>query len=221
MAMIAVTIAIAIFHTLTYHKFYDLIVIPGIVALVIIIIYIVVLVFRKYYIHSKPTFPAISSVIFNSYLIIWFSFIYYIIWIAIVDAYYWVQNPSISKDFVGPLIVICLLLIGLLFFMIRLRLRCVYGFTEALVGVIVATQRISPIKQGSVLLDSNLLLAILTAGLYLIVRGYDNIHQGISKPPFDPVASYIMAQFRSKEKIIDEISKENPEDSGRLGDVAR
>jgi hypothetical protein len=78
-------------------------------------------------------------------------------------------------------------------FYFRLRLRSVYGVTEAMAGLAVAGQR-APTE--FVLGDGTFYFAVLTAGVYLVVRGFDNIHQGLTKEPFDPLATWVVRRFR-------------------------
>lgn len=80
-------------------------------------------------------------------------------------------------------------------FAFRYSTRALYGLTEVAAGVAVAVHRvISPSKID--LNDLGLHLALLTAGIYLVVRGFDNIHQGLTKDPIDPVAAYLLKKFR-------------------------
>lgn len=58
------------------------------------------------------------------------------------------------------------------FFVLRRVLRSTYGFLEAVTGVFVVCVK-------STTADPHLALTILTAGIYLTVRGFDNIHQGM------------------------------------------
>jgi hypothetical protein len=91
---------------------------------------------------------------------------------------------------------------GLVLFLFRLKLRVFYGLTEALVGMAVAAQRASDV--GVIALDNrNFYLAILTAGVYLVVRGLDNIHQGLTKLPIDPLATWLITRFRSAPGSVD------------------
>jgi hypothetical protein len=78
------------------------------------------------------------------------------------------------------------LVFGTLLFAVRLHLRLVYGISEALVGVTVAAHRASVESSTVVPTQPTFYLAVLTAGIYLVVRGLDNIHQAI-KNPDDPV----------------------------------
>lgn len=100
--------------------------------------------------------------------------------------------------------------VGVILFYLRLKWRFVYGFSEAVAGVIVAGQRFySEVIVGSATSAGPLLLTILTAGVYLVVRGADNMHQGITKEPFDPVGVKIIGQLRkmgeaeSVKKLLD------------------
>jgi len=73
-------------------------------------------------------------------------------------------------------------------FAVRLYYRFLYGASEIAIGVFVAVYRyysdhIAATNQSSI---SSLTLTILTAGVYLVVRGGDNMHQGLVKPPLDP-----------------------------------
>lgn len=76
------------------------------------------------------------------------------------------------------IVMICL---GVIFFAFRLRQRFWYGFFESVVGACIATLKF----YSDVLLASNQIevtpvaIAILTGGIYLMVRGLDNMHQGL------------------------------------------
>jgi hypothetical protein len=65
-----------------------------------------------------------------------------------------------------------------MFFFIRLKWRFVYGVSEACAGVVVASQRFyTEAIVGHLSSAPPIVLAILTAGVYLVVRGADNMHQ--------------------------------------------
>lgn len=115
------------------------------------------------------------------------STMYYAIGAAIKDAYLWMRMASTSKESAVVIgITVTAALAGLLFYF-RLILRSCYGLTETLVGLAIAGDRIA--AQTSASYSSQFYLAVLTAGVYLIVRGLDNIHQGLTKKPYDPVAT--------------------------------
>ncbi|MDH4450784.1 MAG: hypothetical protein QE265_09360 [Rhodoferax sp.] len=73
------------------------------------------------------------------------------------------------------LVAISALLVGIALFFIRLHVRFWYGAVEVAVGVFVA---ISVYQSNAGKPATSLLLGVLTAGVYLIVRGLDNVHQG-------------------------------------------
>jgi hypothetical protein len=70
-------------------------------------------------------------------------------------------------------------LVGSLFFWFRLRQRFLYGITESLAGVAVAAHRLSIEPGDSIPGDGAFYVAVLTAGVYLVVRGIDNMHQAV------------------------------------------
>lgn len=84
------------------------------------------------------------------------------------------------------------LVVGMLLFAIRLKWRCLYGASEATVGVVVASQRFYHDVVATNTPTPFVVLAILTAGVYLVVRGADNIHQGLVKEPLDPFGQRII-----------------------------
>ena len=78
-------------------------------------------------------------------------------------------------------------------FLFRYYCRSIYGLSETLVGLIVAASRVwnNDIPAS----DPSLYLAILTAGVYLVVRGLDNIYQGIVSQPRDRVVDVLMRRM--------------------------
>lgn len=84
---------------------------------------------------------------------------------------------------------------GAVLFAFRLKYRSVYGLSEATVGTLIAAQRFS--DPSAQLTDASFFMVFLTAGVYLVVRGLDNMHQGLTKPPIDPLAKKFLASIRS------------------------
>jgi hypothetical protein len=72
------------------------------------------------------------------------------------------------------------LAIGSLFFWFRLRQRFLYGTSEAFAGAAVAAHRLSIEPGQGVPGDGGFYFAVLTAGVYLVVRGIDNMHTAMS-----------------------------------------
>jgi hypothetical protein len=99
----------------------------------------------------------------------------------------WLNKPRPEGFIVVPVSVL-VLSFGLTLFYIRLRLRFFYGFTEVLAGIAVAANKVVTEAKSLTAISASWSLAMLTAGVYLVVRGLDNMHQGISKDPLDKVA---------------------------------
>lgn len=74
---------------------------------------------------------------------------------------------------------------GFALFFFRLIFRVLYGVSEVAVGVGLAAHKINSEFTGVSDLRFDLFLFLLTAAVYLIVRGLDNIHQGFTKEPKD------------------------------------
>jgi hypothetical protein len=83
--------------------------------------------------------------------------------------------------------------LGLLRFLARLRFRTVYGVAEVLAGVIVATTSFDGVALVTNATDGSLVLTFVTAAVFPIVRGLDNIHRGAAKEPLDPIGGKLLA----------------------------
>jgi hypothetical protein len=68
---------------------------------------------------------------------------------------------------------------GAAFFIFRLRQRFIYGLTEATAGIVIAAHRMNQEPGVGLPSESGFYIALLTAGIYLVVRGLDNMHQAI------------------------------------------
>lgn len=108
---------------------------------------------------------------------------------SMVDITQWLATEASQKGKSPAYAVTVTGLLGIMFFVFRLRYRCVYGLSEAIVGLMVARNLVS----ASARTESEVALyfAMLTAGVYLVVRGLDNVHQGW-KARSDPVASWFL-----------------------------
>jgi hypothetical protein len=118
--------------------------------------------------------------------------LYYAVGSAIKDAYLWSQAPTLSEGGAIAAAVILAAGGGGILFYFRLQLPAVYGLTEIVVGVTVAAQRAADSSNN---LNAGLLLVLLTAGVYLVVRGLDNIHRGWTKPPLDPLLQWVIRRY--------------------------
>lgn len=128
-----------------------------------------------------PIALCISAVFGYFFVLIGYSCV-----IAITKIYEFATSPVFSTEVSVVLVALGTLVVGMLLFVIRLKWRCLYGASEAVVGVAVASQRFYHDAVTTNTPAPFLVLAILTAGVYLVVRGADNIHQGLTKEPLDP-----------------------------------
>ncbi|OIR02516.1 hypothetical protein GALL_154670 [mine drainage metagenome] len=120
----------------------------------------------------------VGYIVFLSIVLI----LFYSFYIFFKDMINLISKSNINSyqiTFLGGLISI---LIAYALFIFRLRKRLEYGLSELVVGFYVALHNITAIK-GVGNLDSSQLLVILTAGIYLMVRGLDNIYLGVKKKP--------------------------------------
>jgi hypothetical protein len=98
---------------------------------------------------------------------------------------------AIQRHATGKFVMVALtagatILVGAAFFYFRLKQRFVYGATEVAAGIVVAAHRVSLEPEVGVPSDTSFYFAFLTAGVYLVVRGLDNMHQGFKAG--EPVA---------------------------------
>ena len=120
------------------------------------------------------------------------SVIYYGIGVAIKDSYLWVMRPANLLYTASFAMGFTVLAACTVLFLVRLRFRFVYGLSEAVVGFVVAVYKSTQDLILNNALSANTYLVVLTAGIYLMVRGFDNMHTGLTKEPLDPVAKEIM-----------------------------
>lgn len=91
----------------------------------------------------------------------------------------WMQSGGAPKGMLIALAVVATAAAGGAFFVFRLRQRLLYGCTEALVGIAVGGHRLSVEPGDGLPTETGFYFAVLTAGVYLVVRGLDNIHQAV------------------------------------------
>jgi hypothetical protein len=97
---------------------------------------------------------------------------------AVVNVYELLRDLS-GKSWLIAATALITVLLGAGFFVFRLRQRFLYGATEALAGAAVAAHRVS-LEPGTALpSETGFYFAVLTAGVYLVVRGLDNMHQAV------------------------------------------
>ena len=109
-----------------------------------------------------------------------------------IDIFHYFQGTVEARLLSTLFLPIAVLLIASLLFYTRLRYRCIYGATEVVVGIFIANYQILTQWKTLDLSSPGIYLSLLTAGIYLIVRGLDNMHQGLSKDPIDALGKFII-----------------------------
>lgn len=118
--------------------------------------------------------------------------LYYTLGVSIKDFIDWFPSHADANELAVGVAALLTLTMGIVLFAVRLKWRCVYGLTEVVVGVFVAVRHVADKDILGNLWDSNIYLFVLTAGIYLVVRGLDNMHQGLTKEPFDFLSKKII-----------------------------
>lgn len=93
---------------------------------------------------------------------------------------------------------------GALLYTFRCKFRSLYGLTEILAGVVIGTLRYTT---GSPHHNADWAFGILTAGIYIAVRGLDNFFTGLSE---DPVALKVQAWIDRAREYLNDASAKNP-----------
>ncbi len=112
--------------------------------------------------------------------------VYYSIWVVLKDCYVWFQQQSPPRGFFVGLTGILIVAFAYALFLFRLHARFFFGLTEALAGLLIALWKV-PVKADPVLWGFDIYVAMLTAGVFLIVRGFDNMHTGLKSEPGDAI----------------------------------
>ena len=133
------------------------------------------------------------------------SVAFYVLGVSLKDLFVWARAFGTEASF-GPgrvRMVVALLSLGLGagLYAIRKHFRTCYGVTEIVVGVLVALVKTSespPDFNTTVVashVTSTFAVAILTASVYLVVRGFDNAAEGL-KGRKDPLAGAVLDWLR-------------------------
>jgi hypothetical protein len=94
----------------------------------------------------------------------------------VLNALAWLQTPSALSAVKIPSVVAATAFSATLLFWLRLKFRMIYGITEARLGLVVAYRLGSAATEVVPLRDPSFLIGFLTASVYLVVRGLDNVH---------------------------------------------
>lgn len=128
---------------------------------------------------------------------------------SIVLAFDFVSAANQAKN--ANQIAFLALIFGFFLWLFRFHCRSTYGLSEALMGGYFAWHTVGANIWKS---ESDMYLAVLTAGVYLIVRGLDNIEQGLEK---DKLVTYLKSlKQRTFNKQEDKIAVEKYDRSKRV-----
>jgi len=171
-------------------------------ALFVIIIAICIYLWKA----EKRTFGELLFAFFLlSFLAFWYTFVIYGFFASVTDLFTWVGRAlhSVSRHAVIPasLAAVIVLCIGSLLYFVRFRFRACFGITEAAVGLVIGMERLASQPIDKLPPAQDFLLVLLTASVYLIVRGFDNVYQGVHSTPSDPIAQWVLASIK-KGKIL-------------------
>lgn len=122
--------------------------------------------------------------------------------VAFYGFYVWVQVAVIfagwlykSMPAYSVLFPVVVLSVGSTLFMIRQRYRFFYGVTEIVVGLAVAVH-LSQTYSSDATNAANVFIGLVTAGAYLVVRGLDNVQQGLATENKDLLARLWLRYMR-------------------------
>lgn len=140
---------------------------------------------------AKLTFPApIVAIVLTPV-----GGIFYGVLAAIIDILQWIALQLSQSGRSAALAATVTAMLGAIFFVFRLKFRFMYGITETMVGLVVAGNRIGFGVQSEFDGDAamSLYLAVLTAGVFLVVRGLDNMHQAWTLKN-DPTIKWLLSK---------------------------
>ncbi|HTA61696.1 MAG TPA: hypothetical protein VK835_04545 [Bacteroidia bacterium] len=175
-------------RTRTVSEFiYPTVYFVGIISLVLAIIYYPRVI--KTGIKNEPKLTVLITSIVILFVVPISGIAYYSAFVSIKDIFVWTLDSPLTKNhlIIWMPILVSVCAIGL--FLFRLKFRAIYGLVEALTGIVV-TINSDALYQNKPLTSITFYLAMLTAA-YLIVRGLDNIDQGLNKEPLDPIGTKI------------------------------
>ena len=182
--LILVAVLYAIFHRTTQQFFDESLPIAAFLTLISYGFFI-----SRWSLLGRPKFNVHIPLLLIFYLpilIACITVIYWGIWIALRDSYAWLQHLSPSRGFFVTTIAILIIVIGYALFLFRLHARFFFGLAEAITGLVIALRNI-PANADPALWSSEIFLVILTAGLFLVVRGFDNMRTGLRSEPPDAI----------------------------------
>lgn len=121
----------------------------------------------------------VNFILFKAIFLIPVSgFFYYSLLIGLYDlSLFFYKHTNDNLTIVAPAVLA--LAVGMALYKFRSKQRVLYGISEVLVGIAVTVSRVQTSFSTEHQNNVDLYIAVLTAGVYLIVRGLDNIEVGL------------------------------------------
>lgn len=195
----------------------DFITYAGIPTLIVtvLLMFVMVQVYRESTNRSQR-YVNVAALAFAPVAAAAFTGFYYALIIPIWDLFFWIYARTTATYGSILLTSTATLLGGTALFYFRLKARTLYGLTEAIAGVSVAGFKTLEVGGFSAMANPNFYLVVLTAGVYLVVRGLDNMHQGIVREPVDPYAQKLYVWWKTLGQPMDTPTKLNTRARARL-----
>ena len=113
------------------------------------------------------------------------AFIEYCFFVGTKEAYYFLLRVLPEGLFITAFVGAAVLSVGFVLFKIRSSARFCFGLLEAIIGIWISIQRI-PVTGGDPFgWGADFFWATLTAGVFLVVRGFDNMSIGLKPETYD------------------------------------
>jgi hypothetical protein len=195
---ILIVVPLAISYAIYARKQHDFLLYGGAIAGFLDLIMILWLPLQAYRIAietGRPVYrPPLKNLFIYAFCVfavsILLGLIYYSLAVLFIDAWSNIRNWEAllsQRPFAIALGALTVFTVGLVFFWFRLRARFIYGISEILAGVAFAVYRLAHEVVTALPSDKTFYFALLTASVYLIVRGLDNMHHAW-KDQKDPIA---------------------------------
>lgn len=200
----------AVYHAISTRSFKDFLVYGGILGILLVIIF-ARLWYTEY--RTRENLSGAMRVFLLFSLIggaVLVGAFYYCLAASTYDLLEWVVENR-NSPYSGPILAsVIVLFAGLGLFWFRLRCRITYGITEILAGISIASYKYVEASASLAPADAtnpNLFIVLLTAGVYLVVRGLDNIQTGLALAPIDPIVRPLIDWYRNLGEVVIEVKK--------------
>jgi hypothetical protein len=149
--------------------------------------------------HDKETRPPgtiVAVIVFSPLLACLLAVTFFAVETSLRDFFSWAQNPK-THSWLGVASSLAVLMLGAILFYFRLHWRSCFGVAEASAGVLLALQKVFSFQDLNASTDLGFLAWLLTASIFLVVRGFVNVHEGIGPPAKDKAVAALIGWIRS------------------------